>query len=452
MESKWTAGVESERSLGSTAKDLSRAWPPRLLTQLGGTTTFADCLVAIRYMVSPHHLVQGPTLAEYERAFARQIGIRYAYSFASGRIGLYEILRALGVGSGDEVLLQVPTHIVVSNAIRFAGAQPVYVDCRLDTYNMDLEQVEQNITPRTKVLLLQHTFGVPADMDRAIALAHQHGLIIIEDCVHALGATYDGRQVGSFGRAAFFSTEETKTITSTMGGIAVTNDPDLAAQLKVLQAGCAWPTTSLTARYILKLIVYHLFAHPHLFRCARSINVLLKGDPKTHLAPEATSLGEQRGTRPPNYEQRLSEAQATLALRQLGRLEKNIAHRRAVANAYVEGLSPFFDSPRVPNKAKPVFVRFPIRVADRDLAMRIAAPYALLGDWFSSVVYEAISPSCGDYRMGSCPNAETLAGQLVNLPTHPRVCEQDVQRIISALTKAASVLTLRGQPTYSAHA
>jgi len=327
-------------------------------------------------LVSPHHLVQGPTLAEYEQAFARQIGVRYAYSFASGRIGLYEILRALEVGPGNEVLLQAPTHIVVSNAIRFVGAQPVYVDCCLDTYNMDLEQVEQKITPRTKVLLLQHTFGVPADMERAIALAQQHGLIIIEDCVHALGATYDGRQVGSFGRAAFFSTEETKTITSTMGGMAVTDDPELAARLKVFQAGCAWPTTRLTARYILKFIAYHLFTHPHLYRCARSINIRLKQNPNTHLAPEATSFAEQWGIRPPNYEQRLSEAQAALALRQLGRLEKNIAHRRAVANAYTVGLSPFFDNPRVPSKAKPVFVRFPIRVADRQMAMRIAAPYS----------------------------------------------------------------------------
>jgi perosamine synthetase len=437
--------VDSMTLPGSGIKSPLRIGPPRLLTQLGGTTTLADCLVAIRYLLNPRHLVQGPLIAEYERAFARRIGVRYAYSFASGRIGLYEILRAFGVGPGDEVLLQAPTHVVVPNAIRFAGAQPVYVDCGLHTYNMDLEQVEQKITPRTKVLLLQHTFGVPADMDRAKELADKHGLAVVEDCVHALGATYDGRPVGSLGRAAFFSTEETKTITSTMGGMVVTDDPELGARLQELQAGCAWPTAKLTARYILKFLVYHLFTHPYLFHWARSFNVLLRQSPKTHLAPEATSLGEQIGVRPPDYEQRLSQAQAALALRQLERLDDNVAHRRAVANAYRAGLAPSFDGPRVPGKAQPAFVRFPIRVADRELAMRVAARRAALGEWFPSVVYEAVSPRHGDYVPGSCPNAETLTGQLVNLPTHMRVRGQDVEAIVAALTDAASALTVKVQ-------
>src|SRR5207244_5684423 len=131
------------------------------------------------------------------------------------------------------------THIVVANAIRYVGARPVYVDCRLDNYNMDLEQAERQITSRTKVLILQHTFGIPADLDAALVLARRHGVEVGEDCVDALGTTYHGRPVGSFGRAAFFSTEETKTISTTMGGVAVTDDPVLAGQLQAFQASCA---------------------------------------------------------------------------------------------------------------------------------------------------------------------------------------------------------------------
>src|SRR5207248_6324325 len=109
------------------------------------------------------------------------------------------------------------------NAIRYTGAKPVYVDCQLNTYNMDLKEAEQRITSRTRALVLQHTFGIPVDLDAALDLTRRYKLDLIEDCVHALGATYDGRQVGSFGRAAFFSTEETKTISTTMGGMAVTD-------------------------------------------------------------------------------------------------------------------------------------------------------------------------------------------------------------------------------------
>src|SRR5207249_8180397 len=113
---------------------------------------------------------------------------KYAISCNSARVGLYGLLRALGVVEGAEVLLSIPSHIVVANAIRYTGAQPVYVDCRLEDYNIDLEDAERRITPRSRVLLVQHTFGIPVEMDAALALARRHNLVVIEDCVHALGA------------------------------------------------------------------------------------------------------------------------------------------------------------------------------------------------------------------------------------------------------------------------
>src|SRR5437867_755488 len=163
----------------------------RRLALLGGTTRRSDCAEALRYLVRPAQLVQGAKVEEYEQAFARTVGIKYAISFNGGRVGLYGLLRALGVGEGAEVLLSVPTHIVVANAIRFTGARPIYVDCRSEDYNIDLGEAERRITPRSRVLLLQHTFGIPVDMDAALAFARRHNLVVIEDCVHALGGRYD---------------------------------------------------------------------------------------------------------------------------------------------------------------------------------------------------------------------------------------------------------------------
>jgi dTDP-4-amino-4,6-dideoxygalactose transaminase len=337
----------------------------------------------------------------------------------------------MGVGAGDEVLLQVPTHIVVANAVRFAGARPVYVDCRLDSYNIDLEQAERRITPRTRVLLLQHTFGIPVELDAALDLARRYGLEVIEDCVHALGATYAGRRVGSFGRAAFFSTEETKIISSTMGGMVVTDDPDLAARMRAFQAGCAWPSASLTRRYVLKLLAYYALTEPHLHRPVRSLYERLG---ERHPLPRPTSNAEFQGRRPPNYEQRLSNAQAALALRQLRRLEPNLAHRRGVAGAYRERLPESgLDVFRPSEEAEPAFVRYPVWVRDRAAAIQAAAPHALLGTWFTSVLEESVSPPCGEYESGSCPRAELAAKHLVNLPTHPRVRTADVEAIASAV-------------------
>ncbi len=209
---------------------------PRLLGLLWGTTNRQDILLAARFILKQGSLVQGPAIAGYEQEFARRVGVRHAVSFSSGRLALYGLLRTLGISTGDEVLLQVPTHIVVANAIRYVGAKPVFVDCDLATYNMDLDLAEEQITPRSRVLLLQHTFGIPAEPDKALDIARRHNLILIEDCVHALGGVYQGKSLGSFGRAAFFSTEETKIISSTMGGMAVTDDDALAASLRRFQA------------------------------------------------------------------------------------------------------------------------------------------------------------------------------------------------------------------------
>src|SRR6267143_4541074 len=231
---------------------------PRCLALLGGTTRWSDCIEALRYLLTPAQLVRGAKIEEYERIFAGTVGVKYAITFASARIGLYGLLRALGVGEGADVLLSVPSHVVVANAIRYTGARPVYVDCRLEDYNIDLGDAERRITPRSRVLLLQHTFGIPVDMDAALGFARHHNLVVIEDCVHALGARYDGRQVGTFGRAAFFSTEETKTISTVMGGMAVTNDADLASRMRTFQASCNLPRVSLSARYLAKLLVYYM--------------------------------------------------------------------------------------------------------------------------------------------------------------------------------------------------
>jgi dTDP-4-amino-4,6-dideoxygalactose transaminase len=354
-------------------------------------------------------------------------------------VALFEILRGLGIGTEDEVLIQVPTHIVVANAISYVGAKPVFVDCRRDSYNIDLDQAEKHITPRTKAILLQHTFGIPVDMDAALDLARRYDLLVIEDCVHALGTTFDGKHVGSFGHAAFFSTEETKTISSTMGGMAVTEDPKLADKLHQVQSNCDWPSRSLTARYLLKLVVYHIFGHPYLHPYTRPIYMFLRRNPRTHLSPGATAQTEQSGERPPNYEQRLSNAQAAVALRQLERLDENLTHRNWVANVYRGKLSEYgFDVPHPPAKAKTAYVRYPVWVKDRENTMQAAAPFVELGQWFNSVLEESASPDKGHYPDGSCPTAEEAAEHLVNLPTYLRVTPRDIDAMITSLVMVST--------------
>lgn len=403
----------------------------RRIALLGGTTQASDLKVALRYFATPGQFVQGPEIRAYEDAFARKIGVRYAFSFSSGRVGLYGLLRLMGVGDGDDVLLQVPTHIVVANAIRYAGARPVYVDCRLEDYNMDLDEAAKKITSRTRVMLLQHTFGIPTDMEKALYLAKQHKLTIIEDCVHALGARYNGRQVGGFGRAAFFSTEETKTISTTMGGMVVTDDPELAEQLRLFQASCPLPSYWKTAKFVLKLMLYHLLMEPHLHRYSRSFYEMIG---RRHPLPRPTTDEELRGQRPSIYEERLSNVQAALGLLQLERLEENLNHRNKIASLYEKGLIEMgYNGPRSPESAEPSYVRYPVWVRDKEAAVNTLAGRIVVGTWFTSVLEEALSPEYGEYESGSCPRAEEVARHLINLPTHARVAEGDAEALVAEL-------------------
>jgi len=405
---------------------------PRCLAQLGGATSWADCLTALRHLMTPFHALRGPQIAHYEESFGSRIGVRFAISFSAARVGLFGLLKVLGIGPTDEVLLQVPTHIVVANAIRYTGAQPVYVDCRLEDYNIDLKQAEQRITPKTRAIILQHTFGIPVDLDRAQDLAKRYGLILIEDCVHALGARYKGRPVGSFGRAAIFSTEETKTISSTMGGMVVTDDRILAQQIRDFEEACPWPRRSLVARYLLKLVAYHFLTHPYVYRWPRLAYEFLG---RRNPLPTPTSREERQGLRPKDYATRFSNGQSAVLLGQLQRLEQNVALRAFVAAAYSARLAQCgLKLPKVAEGVYPSWVRFPVWVSDRDEALRRVSPHCVSGTWFTSVLEEAESPSCGGYVSGLCPRAEMVSRHLINLPTHPRVREADVARITEALS------------------
>lgn len=397
---------------------------------LGGTTTADDCLMVARHLLGGR-LVDGPSLTRYEAAFAAAVGVRHGVSFATGRVGLYGLLRALGVGPGDEVLLQVPTHIVVPNAIRYTGARPLYADCVPGNWNIDLDDAARRVTPATRVLVLQHTFGIPADMDAVQAFVADRDLVLIEDCVHALGASWRGRPVGSFGRAAFFSTEETKVISTTMGGMVVTDDDELVSAMRRFHETCSRPPAWLIARYMLKLLAYHLLTEPRVHRFARAV---YDGLGQRQSLPTPTERSELEGGPRSNYEQRLGNAQAALGLRQLGRLAENVAHRRAVAAAYTRHLAVRgYVGPRVPAGADPVWLRYPIHVTDREAAVRALAPHVVAGTWFTSVLEEAVSPASGDYPDGSCPVAENAAVHLVNLPTHGRVRLDDAARIAAQL-------------------
>ena len=149
----------------------------------------------------------------YERQFAGCFpNHTQAFAFWKGRVALYAILESLGIGPGDEVILPGFTCVVVPNAVLYRGAMPVYVDIEGTAFTMDVRDIERKITSRTKAIIVQHTYGIPADMDGIKTIADRHGLPIIEDAPLAHGARYCGKRVGLFGQLACFSFYPSKNL------------------------------------------------------------------------------------------------------------------------------------------------------------------------------------------------------------------------------------------------
>ena len=159
--------------------------------------------------------------------FSEYIGTQYGTTVTNGTLALHLALLALGVGEGDEVIVPSFTYIASANAVKYTGADVVFVDSLEDSWQMDPDDVERKITKNTKAIMPVHLYGHPCDMDAIMALARRHDVFVIEDCAEAIGSEYNGKKVGSFGDIAAFSFFGNKTITCGEGGMVLTNNKTL---------------------------------------------------------------------------------------------------------------------------------------------------------------------------------------------------------------------------------
>jgi len=199
-----------------------------------------DLRLALNLIIRPWLWMRGKAIKQLEDEFKKYLGVKYAFSFNSGRSSFFAILKALseieGLKSGDEILLQAFTCNAVPNPVLWAGFKPVYVDCDKDDFNIDPQDLRSKITVKSRIVVVQHTFGLPTNMEEIRSICAEYpNLILIEDCAHSLGAEFDGIKVGSHSKVAFFSFSRDKIISSVYGGIATTNDPSLAEKIQQAQ-------------------------------------------------------------------------------------------------------------------------------------------------------------------------------------------------------------------------
>lgn len=177
----------------------------------------------------------GKYVDEFESAFAKKLGVKHAISVSNGTLALHLALMGMELSPGDEVIVPAVTYVATANAVRYCGAEVRLADVDPATMNVTPETVAAAITPRTKVIMPVHLFGIPCDMDGIMKLAAQHGLKVVEDSAEAVGATWRDRSVGTLGDAGMFSFFGNKTITTGEGGMMVTNNDDINARCRLLR-------------------------------------------------------------------------------------------------------------------------------------------------------------------------------------------------------------------------
>lgn len=180
-------------------------------------------------------LVQGAKVAELEYQVSKYLGTKEAVAVSSGTATLHLILKAYGISKGDEVIVPAFSFVATANVVELVGAKPVFVDINIETLNIDVAQIEEKITDRTKAIIPVHEFGLASDAKAVMQLCKKHDLLLIEDAACALGAGLEQKKTGTLGNAASFSFHPRKAITSGEGGMIVTDDSDLAEKCRILR-------------------------------------------------------------------------------------------------------------------------------------------------------------------------------------------------------------------------
>ncbi|KAB8319388.1 DegT/DnrJ/EryC1/StrS family aminotransferase [Tolypothrix campylonemoides VB511288] len=196
----------------------------------------AEVSAAVLEVLSSGRYIGGPIVANFEQQFADYTGVSECVGCNSGTDALFLALRALNIGAGDEVITTPFTFIATAEVISAVGAKPVFVDIDATTFNLNVEQVAAAITPKTKAIIPVHLFGQPVDLTELMDVAEAHNLLVVEDCAQSTGASWAGQKVGSIGHIGCFSFYPTKNLGAYGdGGAITTNDPEIAAKLRVLK-------------------------------------------------------------------------------------------------------------------------------------------------------------------------------------------------------------------------
>lgn len=371
---------------------------------------------ALTVVMDSGRLVHGKVIDQFELDFGSYVGSPFAIASSSCTAGLHMAWLALGLGPGDDVLVSSQTHVASAHSISLVGARPIFIDSEALTGNLDLDILESRITPSTKAILIVHYLGTPVDMARVMSIASHHGLKVVEDCALALGATLDGRHVGTFGDFGVFSFYPVKHITSGEGGMVITQNIEHARKIKSLRA----------------------FGYE-----AKDENERASG------IYDVSELGM-------NY--RMSELHAAIGLVQLKKFRGFLEARRLNYQYYRSNFEPlaelgwsFLDQPNSSKFMSSHYAFVAVFNGRSDLSQRHIREDLANRGIGTSVYYPHPVPLLKYYRTAygeapqNFPNSSRISYRSIALPTAPHVGKAEIEFICDSLTVVSRASKQRGQ-------
>jgi dTDP-4-amino-4,6-dideoxygalactose transaminase len=347
----------------------------------------------------------GPKVQRFESMIADYIGAAHCRCVSSCTAALILAMQAIGIGAGDEVLVPAMTFVASANAVEHAGAKPVFVDCLPGSALIDLDAAQDAITDQTRAIMPVHMAGRPVDMDRLGALASEHGLIVIEDAAHAIGAEWRGRRIGVFGNVTAFSFYVTKNVTTIEGGALVTEDPEIASEVERL------------ALHGLSLGAWQRFSDAG-FRHYEVIR--------------------------PGYKYNMTDVQAALGIHQLGRLDEWIEQRARLWDRYDALLEPLpLQTPPAPDAHTrharhlyQVLLEPDAGITRDQLLDALTARNIGTGVHYRGVHLHPYYRDTYGLEPSDFPVATSISERTLSLPLSPKVSESDQDDVVCALRDA----------------
>lgn len=356
------------------------------------------------------------------------------YLFASGREGLLALLRSLRLEPGAEIIIQGYTCVALPNAIHAAGCTPVYADIDKETLNLDPNAVQGRITNRTRAVLCQHTFGIPANTKRLKEVCREHNLILIEDCAHVLPDSSGPKEIGREGDYIFTSFGRDKVLSGITGGVVIARSPAAKDNLAKEEKNAARLSNVTIARLLMYAPVYHKTRLMYGLLNIGKLLLMLCG--KLGLLVPVITEKEKTGAMSPILH-RIPEPCSALAGREFLQLSRINDHRRRMTKEFLQEAEK--RAWKVPEsiRADLPMQKFPIFVENPDaVRAELKKKHMYLDDGWSGAVVcpRTVDQEATNYIAGSCPHAEQVARSILNLPTHPTMTQKQTKALLHTLS------------------